>query len=122
MLGRTPVVLLPGEPFACLVAYDMLAGRLVRRLAGRNGSLPYAVAEVALDRKIVSGIGLLEIVPVRLSGEWAQPVGTESGLTGPVKADGFVVVPEASEGYAAGTRVRVHLYDRLAQGEGQMKP
>jgi molybdopterin molybdotransferase len=113
--GRTPsegipILLLPGDPLACLVAYDMLAARLVRRLAGLPTTLPYPVAEYALARKIVSGIGLLEVVPVRLIGGQAQPIGSEAGLAGAVQADGFVVVAEASEGHRAGTRVRVHLY------------
>ena len=36
-LGRSdgvPVVLLPGEPLACLVAYELVAGPAVRRIAG----------------------------------------------------------------------------------------
>lgn len=108
--GGLPVLLLPGEPSACLAAYDMLAARLVRRLAGGGVSLPYPATDFALERKIASGIGLVEIVPVRLAGGRAHPAGVGSGLAGAVRADGFVVVPEASEGYPAGATVRVHLY------------
>ena len=105
-----PVVVLPGEPLACLVAYDILASRLVRRLAGAEAVSPYPAAEFELGRKIVSGIGMVEVVPVRLDGGRALPIGVEGGLAGAVRADGFVMVPEASEGYLAGSRVRVHLY------------
>ena len=112
--GRTiPVVLLPGEPVACLAAYDMLAARLIRRLAGAATALPYAVAEFALGRKIVSAIGVVDVVPVRLSGGRAIPIGAGAGPFGAVQADGFVVVPPASEGYKETTRVRVHLYDAI---------
>lgn len=113
---RVPIVLLPGDPFACLVAYDMLAARLVRRLAGADPALPYPVAEYELARKIVSGIGTLEIVPVRLAGSQVLPIGADAGLAGAVQADGFVVVAEASEGHAAGARVRVHLYRTKQMG------
>jgi molybdopterin molybdotransferase len=106
-----PIMLLPGEPFACLVAYDMLAARLIRRLAGAKAALPYPVAEYELARKIVSGIGSMEIVPVRLAGSQAQAIGADAGVVSAIQADGFVVVPETSEGYPAGVRVRVHLYD-----------
>jgi molybdopterin molybdotransferase len=105
-----PIILLPGDPLACLVAYDMLAARLVRRLAGACTALPYPVGEFELARKIVSGLGSMEIVPVRLAGGAAQPLGIEAGLATAVQADGFVVVAESSEGYPAGARVRVHLY------------
>lgn len=106
-----PIVLLPGEPFACLTAYDMLAARLVRRLAGASTALPYPVAEFELARKIVSGIGTVEIVPIRLVDNEVLPIGADAGLAGAVQADGFVVVAETSEGFPAGARVRVHLYD-----------
>jgi molybdopterin molybdotransferase len=112
-------MLLPGEPLACLVAYDMLAARLVRRLAGAATALPYKVVERELARKIVSGIGSMEIVLVRLAGNQALPIGADAGLAGAVLADGFVVVAEASEGHPAGARVRVHLYDTRPPGTAQ---
>lgn len=108
--GEVPVVLLPGEPLACLVAYDMLAARLVRRLAGISLALPYPVATFKLERKIASAIGLVEIVLVRLADGRARPLSLEGGLAGSVRADGFVMVAEASEGHAAGASVQVHLY------------
>ncbi len=107
-LSGQPVILLPGEPFACLAAYDVLAARLIRRLAGLRAT-PYAVARFSLGRKIVSGIGLAEIVPVMIAGTLAHPVSTELGLAA-LRADGFVTVAEASEGHPAGTTVPVSLY------------
>jgi molybdopterin molybdotransferase len=112
-------MLLPGDPFACLVAYDMLAARLMRRFAGGDTALPYRVAEFELARKIVSGIGLAEIVPVRLAGNRVEPIGADAGLAGVVQADGFVLVAEASEGHPAGARVRVHLYDTRLTGAAE---
>jgi molybdopterin molybdotransferase len=122
--GRAvPVVLLPGEPVACLAAYDMVAARLTRRFAGAGTDLPYPVAEFELGRKIVSGIGVVEIVPVCLNGGRAMPVGAGAGLLATVQADGFVVVPETSEGYKETARVRVHLYDtRSAEAAPNIGP
>jgi molybdopterin molybdotransferase len=105
-----PVILLPGEPFACLVAYDMLAARLVRRLAGADTTLPYATAQFTLDRKIASAVGVTEIVPVRVTDGRAQPLSATGGMAAAVRADGFVIVPETSEGHPAGARVQIHLY------------
>jgi molybdopterin molybdotransferase len=114
-----PIILLPGDPFACLVAYDMLAARLVRRLAGTGTPLPYPVVEFELTRKVASGIGIMEIVPVTLAGSEAQAIGTDAGLVGAVQADGFVVVAAESEGYPAHARVRVHLYGTGRIGAAQ---
>jgi molybdopterin molybdotransferase len=111
-----PIVLLPGQPLACLVAYDLLASRLVRRLAGMASALPYPVADVPLARKIASELGSAEIVPVRLTDGLARPIGADGGLIGALQADGFVLVSETSEGYPANAHVPLHLYQGSPAG------
>jgi molybdopterin molybdotransferase len=111
--GGVPVFLLPGTPVACLWAYEMLAGRAVRRLAGLSPDLPFATRQMRLGRKIVSEIGMTEICPVRCRpGGEVEPLApfAEAGLVAAAQGDGFVVVPEASEGYPQGAPVTVHLY------------
>jgi len=117
-LGRTaagaPVVLLPGSPAACLWCYELLAGRAIRRLGGRDASPPYRSRMMMTARKIVSEIGMTEIVPVRYQGEnLVEPIASfsEIGLMAAARADGFVIVPETSEGYPPGAPVEVYLYD-----------
>lgn len=117
-LGRTaggvPVMLLPGTPAACLWSYELFAGRAIRRLAGRDGGLPYRSHIMTTTQKIVSSIGITEICPVRCRLEGGvAPIASfsEIGLMAAVGADGFVIVPETSEGYPAGTAVDVYLYD-----------
>lgn len=115
--GDVPVLLLPGSPLACLCAYDLFAGRAIRRLGGRSSQLPYLVRHATVGRKIVSSIGNLELCRVRLvSGEAAGeavPVGSadSGGLASAARADGFVLVPATLEGYAPGSSVAVYLYD-----------
>ncbi len=115
-LGRLrgkAVLLLPGEPLACLTAYDMLAGRLIRRLGGFSLDLPYPRASYPLGRKIVSAIGFTDVVPVAPAGEAVVPIASaeSAGLPASCRADGFVVVPETLEGHAEGETVSVFLYD-----------
>jgi molybdopterin molybdotransferase len=113
--GSTPVFLLPGDPLACLCAYDLFAGRMIRRLGGRRPGLPYVAREFELVRKLVSTIGVVELCRVRLAQGKAEPLGSAEagGLASAVRADGFVVVPAASEGYPPGARVEVYLYREL---------
>jgi molybdopterin molybdotransferase len=117
-LGRTvsgvPVVLLPGAPASCLWAYELFAGRAIRRLGGRNAELPYRSRQMIVARKIVSSLGMTEIRPVRFGGgDTIEPLPSfaEIGLMGAVSADGFVIVPQGSEGYPQGARMTVYLYD-----------
>ncbi len=109
-----PVFLLPGTPVDCLWAYELLAGRAIRRLAGRNPALPFRSREMRLDRKIVSNIGMTEICPMQCAEGQAGPIASfaEAGLMAVARADGFVIVPEGSEGLAAGAAVTVYLFDR----------
>lgn len=116
-LGRVqeaPVIILPGPPLAALFAYDMIAGRAVRRLAGRAAGLPYGTQHARLDRKIASGLGRLECCRVRVADGRAEPIAVADNrtLSTAVRADGFVLVPEHSEGYAAGAEVTVYMYDQ----------
>ncbi len=116
-LGHTPnaaVILLPGSPAACLFAYEMLAGRAIRRLGGRDPAPPYRSRVMCAARKIVSAIGMTEICPVRFTTSDAVeplPSFSEIGLMAAVAADGFVIVPEESEGYPQGAPVTVYLYE-----------
>jgi molybdopterin molybdotransferase len=114
-IGRNiPVVLLPGPPAACLWSYELFAGRAIRRLGGRGADLPYRSREIITARKIVSSLGMTEICPVRCgSGDTVEPLPSfaEIGLMAAVSADGFVIVPQGSEGYPQGARVTVYLYE-----------
>ncbi|MGH7066701.1 MAG: molybdopterin-binding protein [Acetobacteraceae bacterium] len=112
-LGGKPVILLPGEPLACLTAYDLLAGRLIRRLAGFSLELPYPRATWPLGRKIVSAIGFTDVVPVAPVGETVVPIASaeSAALAASCRALGFVVVAENLEGHAEGESVFVSLYD-----------
>lgn len=110
-IGGVPVVLLlPGAPHACLAAYALLASRAVRRLAGVQPPGPDAGAERVLERKAVSAVGFTDMIPVLTTRTHAVPLApADAGtLAGAARADGFIIVPEASEGFPAGATVRVH--------------
>ena len=116
-LGRTdrglPVVLLPDAPAACLWSYELFAGRAIRRLGGRGAEILYRSREMITARKIVSSLGMAEICPVRVGLDDAVvplPSFEEVGLKAAVNGDGFLIVPQSSEGYPQGARVTVYLY------------
>lgn len=112
-VGGTPVLLLPGTPLACLAAYDLLAARVLRRLARLPGAWPYRTRSLPLAGKLSSAIGRLDLCRVRIGERGAEPLAVADGriLATAARADGFVVVPPDSEGYGRGTEVVVHLYE-----------
>jgi len=114
-LGRLEnrlVFLLPGNPVSNLCAYDFFAGRAVRALGGRDRAWPYRTSRGRLTRKISSPIGRLDYVRVTITDGRVEPlsVGGASLLTSTTRADGFVIVSDDSEGFAAGSEVDVWLY------------
>ncbi len=112
-LGTRPVFLLPGNPVSCLCAYDLFAGRAVRRLGGRPTKLPYHSVRMPLVHKIVSMVGRLDYVRVRVQHGAVEPLAVSGAsiLSSTTRADGFVLVPADLEGYAEGESVEVFLYD-----------
>ena len=78
MAGGVPVFLLPGDPWGCLCAYEMFAGRWIRRLGGRAPGLSYRVCEAGLRRKIVSSIGFVEFFPAIRTGRALRSTCTET--------------------------------------------
>jgi molybdopterin molybdotransferase len=114
-LNHRLVFLLPGNPVSCLCAYDFFAGRAIRALAGLPRGWPYRSVRLPLARKIVSVVGRVDYARVKTAEGQVVPlgIGGASVLSSTTRADGFVVIPQDSEGYAPGTEVDVWLYDSL---------
>ena len=112
-IGRRLVFLLPGNPVSALCAYDFFAGRAIRALGGRPKAWPYRSIRATLARKISSPIGRLDYARVRLDDGRVEPlsVAGASVLSSTTRADGFVIIGDDSEGFAADAEVDVWLYD-----------
>ena len=110
--GNKLVFLLPGNPVSALCAYDFFAGRAIRVLGGRQSEWPYRTFRGPLTRKISSQIGRLDYARVRIVDGRIEPlaIAGASILSSTTRADGFVIVPDDSEGFAAGAEVETWLY------------
>lgn len=111
-IGHRLVFLLPGNPVSSLCGYDFFAGLAIRALGGRSKAWPYRSVRGRLSRKISSPIGRLDYARVKIADGLVEPlsVGGASLLSSTTRADGFVIVGDDSEGFAAGTEVEVWLY------------
>jgi molybdopterin biosynthesis enzyme len=64
-----------------------------------------------LARKIVSTIGLAEIVPVRRGADGVEPLASGHWpMQAITRADGWVFVPPESEGFPAGTPIEMRAF------------
>jgi len=114
IIGKKLVFLLPGNPVACLSAYDFFAGRFIRNLTGHGKDWPYISEFKKLKQKLVSMIGRTDYARVKLVDDYVEPVAISGAaiLSSTTQADGFVIIPADSEGYAPETKVEVFFYDR----------
>ena len=117
-IGQRLVFLLPGNPVSCLCAYDFFAGRAIRALAGYSADWPYISIRRPLRKKLVSAIGRMDYARVRMHGDRVEPVSISGAsiLSSTTRSDGFVIVPQDSEGFPEGAEVEVFLYDSVISG------
>jgi molybdopterin molybdotransferase len=115
----TPVIMLPGYPVACIVN----AVQFLRPALKWTGHLPlraFPTTEARLERKIASEPGVKTFARVSLdrSGDAVTATPTRASGSGVLSsvalADGWVVVPEASEGIPAGETVTVEDWEHVA--------
>ena len=111
--GR-PVFLLPGNPVACLAAYDFFVRLAVRRMAHFDENWPYRMERHPLKDRIASQIGRLDYARVKLEADGGATHLATSGssiLSSTTRADGFIVVSQDSEGIAEGDLADIWLYE-----------
>ena len=110
-VGGIPVIGLPGNPRSALVVFRLIGMPIVRMVGGCTEPPPEPSARARLTRDLPSAAGRLDVVQVRLAGEVAEPLfGSSSLLSILTAADGYLLVPEAATGLAAGSDVEVMLY------------
>jgi molybdopterin molybdotransferase len=98
-VAGTPVVMLPGNPLAALVGFEILARPAIRRLAGARDPFRTAFAVALADVAALPDRWLA--IPVRLTGGRGAPsarpveLAGSAMLTGAAAADGLALVPPA---------------------------
>jgi molybdopterin molybdotransferase len=117
VVADTPVLMLPGYPVSCIVTAIQLLRPAMKR-AGHLSRTPHPTTEARLDRKIPSEPGTRTFARVELH-EGDSPVAVPTRTSGAgvlssvALADGWVVVPEESEGIPADETVAVEHWEEL---------
>ena len=109
--------MLPGNPAAALLGFEVFGRPLISKLLGLNVPEPRPIMKAKMARRITTTLGRKNLVRVRVvqsNGEFlAEPISARgSGLISTVtRSNGYVVAPENSEGLAKGDMVLVHMFD-----------
>jgi molybdopterin biosynthesis enzyme len=106
MIASRPVLVVPGRLDAALAVWLTLGRTMLLQLAGCKENEP-SISGI-LAQKITSTLGLAELVPVARYGEQLKPLAFGYlPLHALTSADGYVLVPADSEGFAAGMAVEM---------------
>ena len=112
------IVSLPGYPVSAYIAFIEFVRPLVSHLL-ETDQLPRPTVKATLTRRLAGVLGSRTYVRVRViqtdEGCIAEPVRTSGAgiLSSLVQANGFVIVPEHTEGYEEGHEVDVELFRPL---------
>ena len=123
-----PVIGLPGYPVSAYLAFENFVTPVLKKLAGTDhsgGSTPRKSVKAVLSKRIVSSLKHREYVRVKVGkvgdklvcAPLARGAGAAMSL---VRADGFCVIPQESEGFEAGETVDVELYTDISQIENTL--
>ena len=119
VVGGKPILMLPGNPAAALLGFEVFGRPLVSKLLGLNHAEQRPILKARMTRRITTTLGRKNLVRVRVAqsnGEFfAEPISARgSGLISTVTgSNGYVVAPEDSEGLGEGDAVLVHMFDDL---------
>jgi len=106
-IGDIPIIALPGAPDGALAAWWMLGLRVLDRL---SALWPRNYLILPLERKIASSVGVTELVLLeQIEQAWMPLAIGELSLEAIARADAWLAVPGAAEGFAAGKPVGAYI-------------
>jgi molybdopterin molybdotransferase len=106
-IGRTPVIMVSGSADQALAAWWTLALPVLDRLSARQRR---AITILPLARKLASSVGIADVALLgREDGRWVPLAVGDLPFKTLVSAEAWLVVPDSSEGFAAGTPVGAYL-------------
>ncbi len=125
IVNGKPVIGLPGYPVSAYLAFENFVTPVLRRLSGEwtcDAAEPKNMVKAVISRRMVSSLKHREYVRVKIgkvggklvAAPLARGAGAAMSL---VRADGFCIIPQNSEGYEAGETVEVELYKDLKEIE-----
>lgn len=119
IINKKFVFMLPGYPVAAIFAFETFVRPVLQKMQGMEIRSPYPQVQARLKRKIASELGRRDFVRVKLERKRKEYLAelirtTGSGIISSLtRADGFVAVPENTEGIEKGEKVVVNLFKIL---------
>ncbi len=123
VVGKKPIILLPGNPVAVMLSFEVFGRPLISRMLGLQATESRPVLMARTKRKISTTLGRKNLVRVHVSrekGEFiADPISARGSslFSTMTRSNGYVIVSENQEGLAEGATVAVNMFEDLKVGE-----
>ena len=123
VVGKKPIILLPGNPVAVMLSFEVFGRPLISRMLGLQATESRPMLMARTKRKISTTLGRKNLVRVHVSrekGEFiADPISARGSslFSTMTRSNGYVIVPETQEGLAEGAMVAVNMFEDLKVGE-----
>lgn len=120
-INQKPLIILPGNPVAAIIGFEVFARPLLARLAGLRTVDSRPAVQAEMTQRIATTLGRKNYVRVyvrKRNGRFcAEPVSARgsSMLSTITRSNGYVIVPENREGLEKGETVQVYMFDTISE-------
>jgi molybdopterin molybdotransferase len=120
-IGNKPLIILPGNPVAAIIGFEVFARPLLARLQGLKQAEPRPTVKAEMTRRTVTTLGRKNYLRVHVRYKngrlCAEPISAKgsSMFSTMTRSNGYVIVPEDREGLEKGEIVQVHMFDTISE-------
>ena len=120
VVNQKPVIILPGNPVAAIIGFEVFARPILAKLQGLKQGEPRPTMQAETTRRIATTLGRRNYVRVHVYSKngrlYAEPVSARgsSMISTMTRSNGYVIVPEDREGLEKSEQVTVHMFDTVS--------
>lgn len=121
VINQKPLIILPGNPVAAIIGFEVFARPLLAKLQGLKQAEPRPTVQAEMTRRTTTTLGRKNYVRVHVQSKsgrlYAEPISAKgsSMLSTMTRSNGYVIVPEDREGLEKGETVQVHVFDTISE-------
>jgi molybdopterin molybdotransferase len=120
-INQKPLIILPGNPVAAIIGFEVFARPLLAKLQGLRHTEPRPTVQAEMTRRTATTLGRKNYVRVHVQKRngrlYAEPISAKGSgmLSTMTRSNGYVTVPENREGLEKGETVQVHVFDTISE-------
>lgn len=120
-IDQKPLIILPGNPVAAIIGFEVFARPLLAKLQGLRHTEPRPTVQAEMTRRTATTLGRKTYVRVHVQKRngrfYAEPISAKGSsiLSTMTRSNGYVTVPENRGGLEKGETVQVQVFDTISE-------